>query len=161
MTRAEILSRLPDLPALEAKMEELDREKKRLYREWQDLRSLQTELRRVSEVFEGVPIDAHGDKNFQVHALGEDEYVRDAYVNPVDPPDDEISEDSNVPIPYRGWLLQLSGAGSNKVEREWKVYPPDARDAAVLAAKRFVAHGVVPLPDAARPSTPEVETDER
>ncbi len=154
MTKAELVARLGELPALQAEMETNEFRRNVLYEEWQELRHLTAELSRVDEVFEGVPLDLHDSgSRFQVHGLGEDDFAVSAYVNPVYPPDEEISEDPDVPISFRGWLLQLSGAGSTKADREWKLYPADQRAAAILAAKRFVAHGVVPIPDTLRAST--------
>jgi len=150
MTKTEILARLPELPAVTARLKAIEQERQRLGVEGGELRKLQFKLSQVDEVFEGVPLGVGGDTNVRVEGLGEDEYLRSAFVNPVYPPDDEVSEDPAVPIEYRGWLLQLSGAGPMKTEDSWKQYRPDAKAAAVLAAKRFVAHGVVPLPDEAR-----------
>jgi hypothetical protein len=151
ITKAELVARQHELPALQAALAANEAQRSALYEEWQELRRLTEELSRVDEVFEGAPLDLHDSGNrFQVHGLGEDDFAISAYVNPVDPPDEEISEDPDVPIPFRGWLLQLSGAGARVTKSHWKLYPPDQRAVAVLAAKRFVAHGVVPIPDAAK-----------
>lgn len=155
MTKAELLAGQVQIPALRAELETVRTGKDRLSRREQELRRTLSHLEEPDEVFEGQPIRAWGTTNFGAQECGDDGSYRQAYVNPIDPSDDEISEDPEVPIPYRGWLLKLSGAADNKTEREWKRYPVDGRDQAVLAAKRFAAHGVVPEPDALKEEEPK------
>lgn len=152
LTKADLIARLGDLPALEAEMETNEFQRTVLSERWEELRRLADQLRSVDEVFEGQPLSVSGEdgSNFRVEEVGEPDGLRWGYVNPIWPPDDEVDPDPDVPVQVAGWLLQLSGAGTGQFANAWKKYGPDQRAAAVLAAKRFAAHGVVPIPDAAK-----------
>jgi hypothetical protein len=139
MTKAELVARLPELADIRARLAANEAERNALRDEWEELRQVEWRLGEVDEVFEGVPIRAYGSTNLQFHELGDDGEHRSAYVNPYYRDEDEGWDEPD------GYLLSLSGAERGSVEREWRRYKD--RGTAVAAAKRFVAHGVVPLPD--------------
>lgn len=137
MTKSELVRRQGELPAITERLEFIREERSRLYAEEQELMKLEYTLGEVDEIFEGVPIKVWGSTNFGCEELGDDGEIRQAFVNPyyLDEEEEKLA----------GYLLKLSGVANRYTGREWKKYT--SKDAAILAAKRHVAHGLVPLPD--------------
>lgn len=143
MTKAELLAGLDQISTLRAELETVQAEKDLLHKRERELRRLLSHLEEPDEVFEGQPVRAWGTTNFGCSECGDDGEYRQAYVSPVYEEREYADDEPMVPTHF---LLKLSGAANHKAEREWKRYAD--RDQAVLAAKRFAAHGLVPEPDA-------------
>lgn len=137
LTAAELVELRPALPDLEAAYQAAEAQMSALREEQEDRRPLINQLQDVDEVFEGVPLTVNGDATVSVRSVGEDAELRWAGVAPTARDEDDG--------PTGPWLLDLDFPGCWP-SRKWLMYAD--KGAAVLAAKRFAAHGVVPGPPA-------------